>query len=116
MKSTTSDQRILEALGAGLKRQRLSLNMTQSRVATEAGVTRDTVRRMESGESVSTLNLVRVLRALGVEESLPGLIPDQGPGPLEQLRRGPAGRMRASGESSGPQPIREWRWGDGEDS
>lgn len=116
MDKIASDHSILESLGAGLRRQRLSLDLTQTMVAGEAGVTRDTVRRMESGESVSTVNLVRVLRALGMTDALTGLIPDRGPGPLEQLQRGPEGRKRAGGRAKPEVPASEWRWEDEGDS
>lgn len=105
-----TDDAVLESLGSGLQRERLSRNLSQTQLATEAGVTRDTVRRLEAGESVSTLTLVRVLRALGMEGSLDALAPGRGPGPLEQLDKGPAGRQRARASARREEPASEWRW------
>ncbi|MCB0869843.1 MAG: helix-turn-helix domain-containing protein [Solirubrobacterales bacterium] len=115
MESNLSDQSILGALGSDLRRLRLSRNLSQAGLAAEAGVTRDTIRRLEAGESVSTQTLVRVLRALDLLGALAGLFPDRGPGPLEQLERGPAGRQRARASSRETRPSEEWRWADGED-
>ncbi len=45
--------------------------MTQAQLADRAGVSRDTVTRLEAGDGgVSTENLLRILRALGVVDSL----------------------------------------------
>ena len=115
MDSYLPDQSVLESLGSDLRRQRLSLNLSQAGLAAEAGVTRDTVRRLEAGESVSTQTLVRVLRVLDLLGALASLIPDRGPGPLEQLERGPAGRQRARATSREARPSDEWRWADGEE-
>ena len=116
MESNYTDLSILEGLGADLKRERLSRNLSQAGLAAEAGVTRDTVRRLEAGESVSTLTLVRVLRALGMADSLGGLLPGGGPGPLELIDRGPQGRRRARASGRGETEKSEWRWADDDES
>lgn len=112
MLDTITDQSILAGLGADLRRERLSRNLSQVNLANEAGVTRDTVRRLESGEPVSTLTLVRVLRVLGLLDALEAIAPERGPGPLEQLDRGPGGRRRARASRGPEEPESEWRWGD----
>ena len=109
-----TDQVVLQDLGADLRQERLSRDLSQAALAREAGVTRDTIRRLEAGEPVSTLTLIRTLRALGLVRGLANLVPGQGPGPLEQLDRGPVGRQRASGTRKQPGPAREWRWDDGD--
>ena len=46
--------------------------LTQAQLADRAGVSRDTLTRLEGGDGgVSTENLLRILRALGVLDSLP---------------------------------------------
>jgi len=116
MESTRTDSTVLEELGSDLRRERLSRNLSQAELAREAGVTRDTVRRMEAGESVSTQTLVRLLRALGQLERIGALLPERGPGPLEQLDRGPAGRQRARPAAREEPPSSEWTWGSEDES
>lgn len=116
MKESTTDQGLLDELGAGTRRLRLARNLSQAELAGEAGVTRDTVRRMEAGESVSVLTLIRVMRALGQLDSIASLIPDEGSGPLELLERGPAGRQRARAATGDRAAKSEWRWAEEDES
>jgi transcriptional regulator with XRE-family HTH domain len=60
----------LERLGADLRTWRLLHRNTVAEIADRAGVSTDTVSRLESGRSVSTENLLRVARAIGVLEPL----------------------------------------------
>jgi transcriptional regulator with XRE-family HTH domain len=64
--------RALLRLGEDLRAWRLLNRSTVAEVADRAGVSRDTVLRLEKGGSVSTENLLRVARALGVLEMLEG--------------------------------------------
>lgn len=49
--------------------------LTQAQLADRAGVSRDTLRRLESGDGgVSTENLLRTLRALGILDGLSGAL------------------------------------------
>ena len=68
MRTNETDSLLLEELGASLRRERLARNMSQADLGAEAGVSRDTVRRMDAGEPVSTLSLVRSLRVLGIAD------------------------------------------------
>ncbi|WP_353219296.1 helix-turn-helix transcriptional regulator [Salinisphaera sp. S4-8] len=61
----SGDTAALKALGARFARRRLNRNKTQQILANEAGVSRKTVSNLENGAPVTTVNLVRVLRALG---------------------------------------------------
>jgi transcriptional regulator with XRE-family HTH domain len=108
MNENLTDQAVMKEFGTELQRTRLSRNMSQAELATQAGVSRDTIRRLEAGESVSSLTLIRVLRVLdllGAFRAVPG---PTGPGPLEQLDRGPRGRRRARAASE--TPAGTWSW------
>ena len=59
-----SDEALLRELGHRLARHRLNRNMTQAALAHEAGVSRSTVARLESGESTQLTNLLRILRGI----------------------------------------------------
>ncbi len=106
-----TDEEMLRQLGTRLARTRLAGNQTQAALAEEAGVSRATIQRLESGQSTQLTNLVRVLRAL----RLPGLfeiVPDPEVRPLEILERGERRRRRAS--SPGPRVAEDdepWSWG-----
>jgi transcriptional regulator with XRE-family HTH domain len=60
----------LERLGSDLRTWRLLHRNTVAEIADRAHVSSDTVSRIESGRSVSSENLLRVARALGVLELL----------------------------------------------
>jgi len=107
-----TDAAVLEELGGRIKQARLARDVKQASLAHEAGVHRNTVEKLESGNSTSLTSLIRVLRALellpALEAALPAADEIQ---PIELLRRG-AGRKRARGSATTPSPAQPWRWGD----
>lgn len=106
----TSDQ-IESALGAQLERIRLTMNLTQTQVAKEAGITPLTLRRLEKGGGVSMDTFIRVMKALGLQQNLEVLLPDPSVRPVERVRAAGKERQRAR-----PKPGNEagsgWQWGD----
>lgn len=116
MSSLPNDRALLALLGHALARARLEQNLTQEDLATQAGISRATLQRLESGRSTQLTNLVRLLRALGLAENLQALVPAPEVRPLEQLRheRGVTPRKRArSPAKPGPDdsPKTPWTWG-----
>lgn len=111
-----TDEAVLDELGARLERTRLERNLTQRELAAEAGVERKAVQRIEAGESVKLVSLIRVLRALGLLDALERLVPEPVASPMEQLSMHGHSRRRASGKRRRRPPSREdeapWRWGD----
>ena len=113
-----TDERALALLGEQLSRYRLDRNLTQAEVATEAGVHKNTVFRLEAGGSTQTKNLVRVLRALGLLDRLDAIVPEPVPSPLKQLKAADRQRKRAVSKASrnpaAPRDIEStaWSWGD----
>jgi transcriptional regulator with XRE-family HTH domain len=64
--------RALDDTGSSLAAWRRLRGLTQAQLADRAGVGRNTVLRLEKGDGgVSTENLLRVLRALGILDELP---------------------------------------------
>jgi len=114
MSNDSSDAAVLEELGDRLRTIRLERNLSQQKVAAEAGVGRMTVHRLEEGESTSLTSLIRILRALGELGELERLLPPPPPSPIEELERQGRQRKRAGASRAGaqPQPGRRWRWGD----
>lgn len=91
-----TDTTVLHEIGRRVEAVRLDRNITQDRLAHEAGVSRSTVLQLESGRSVSLSSFVRILRALGLLESLDRALPEELPSPIERLKREGRRRQRAS--------------------
>jgi len=118
MRSTDGlDSALLARLGQRLARERVRQNLTQATLASEAGVSRATLQRLESGDSTQLVNLIRILRALGLLENLDALVPAPATSPLENAAREGRRRQRASPAPSdaaadataGGKP---WTWGE----
>lgn len=111
-----SDDAVLAELGGRLARTRLERNLTQRALAEEAGVARKVVHAMEAGGEFKATSLIRVLRALGLMDSLDRLVPEPAQSPIELLKLHGRTRRRASGSrgrsASPPAPKPPWRWGD----
>ncbi len=117
---TLSDDAVLTELGQRVAQLRLARNLTQADLAAEAGVSTSTLARLEAGAVATQLSgLVRVCRALGIVDRFELLLPETGPGPMDQLRaRGssaetrPPRAQRARPASSGQAKATTWTWGD----
>jgi transcriptional regulator with XRE-family HTH domain len=111
----TNDAVLIE-LGDRLERHRLQSNRTQAEMAEEAGIGRATLQRLERGQSVQTSSLIKVLRALGLLQSLDVALPEKLELPIVELEREQRrGRQRARGRRRGPAakpPEQAWRWGE----
>lgn len=107
-----ADGVVLRELGERLTRIRLERNLTQAALAQQAGVSKRTVERLETGEVATQLSgFLRVCRVLGLLERFDMLVPEPLPSPMEQLKLQGRKRRRASGQKAGvPQP-KKWTWG-----
>ena len=109
---TMTDDAVLEELGRRLGRRRLALQLTQAKLAEQAGVSKRTVERVEAGAGAQTLSLVRILRVLGLLQGLNQLIPETGPRPMDLLKLKGKERQRASSRRTANQTGKTWSWGD----
>jgi|AZIK01.1.fsa_nt_gi transcriptional regulator with XRE-family HTH domain len=119
--SSVSNLVVLEQLGERFRSARLSRNLTQAQLAEASGVSLSTLRRLESGaDNVSLLNVIALMRALGVVDQLDLLLPPQPPSPMASLQNKGAGpqvdtggeRQRASGRRQVAEDKGTWSWGD----
>ena len=110
-KSMTDDA-VLEELGRRLERRRLDLQLTQAKLAEQAGVSKRTVERIEAGAAAQTLSLIRILRVLELLQGFDRLIPETGPRPMDLLKLKGKQRKRASSSRASDQPGKVWSWGD----
>lgn len=100
---------IEDALSRRLEEIRLRRNITQSRLAREAGISRSTMTRLaQPGKGISLDSFIRILKALDLGDNLQALLPDPGFSPLEELERGsqPA-RQRARRKQ---RDQKKWTW------
>ncbi len=106
----STDDAVLDEIGARVGAARLSRNRTQQQLAHDAGVSKRTLERIEAGESAQLTSFIRVLRALDLLGGLELLLPPPEPGPMDLLRRHGRVPQRASG---GAEPAsRPWTWGE----
>ena len=108
-----TDQAVLSELGGRLAQVRLELNLTQAQLAAQAGVSKRTVERLESGSVAAQLSgFIRVCRVLDVIERFDLLVPEPVPSPVEQLKLRGRKRQRASAKRKTKAPSKKWQWGD----
>lgn len=91
---------VLEELAVGVRTERLNQNLTQQTLADRAGVSVDTVRKLESGGNATLSVFVKVLRGLGLDGRLELLMPPAAASPIDVARREGRVRERASGTRS----------------
>jgi transcriptional regulator with XRE-family HTH domain len=108
-----TDEVVLRELGGRLARVRLEKNLTQAGLAEQAGVSKSTVERLESGSVATQLSgFLRVCRVLGLMERFDRIIPESVPSPVEQLKRSGKRRQRASPNRAVKASVKNWHWGD----
>jgi len=108
-----TDERILKELGGRLSSIRLGYNLTQAALAEQAGVSKRTVERLESGAVATQLSgFLRVCRTLDLLERFESLIPEVLTSPMEQLKKQGRKRQRASAKKATPAKPKKWTWGD----
>lgn len=112
--SIASSAQIEIALGNRIENIRLSRNITQAKLADEAGVALRTISRLEKGQNVSLDTFIRVLIALGIQHNLSGLLPDPSVRPIERVNIGGTERKRARANKL-TEENNPWSWGDGID-
>ena len=82
-------------LGEQIRTERLRKNMTMQVLATEAGISEQTLRSLEEGSGSRVETLIRVVRALGKTSWLDSFKPRVSISPMQMLT-GKQQRQRAS--------------------
>ena len=113
IKTTLTNEAILQELGERLAGARLERNLTQAALAEEAGLAKRTVERLESGQAATQLSgFVRVCRALGLLERLDAFVPEGAASPIARLKLQGRKRQRATGRKAASGEAKKWTWGD----
>lgn len=76
----------LEKLGDKARLLRIDLGLKQEDFAQSAGVGLSTLKSFESGKSISTANLIKILAQLDCLDAFEQIIPDTAPNPLDLLK------------------------------
>ena len=108
-----TDAAVLSELGGRLARVRLDRNLTQAQLAEQAGISKRTVERLESGSVATQMSgLIRVCRVLDIVERFDLLVPEPVHSPVEQLKLRGRKRRRASAGRKAKASSKKWQWGD----
>ena len=99
---------VLIELGKRIKDIRISHSITQKELAKEAGVSYNTVIRLENGEGANLENVIKIMRVLGILQNINLLIPEQELTP-DEIFKGITKRKQASRKTL---QENEWKWGD----
>lgn len=107
-----SDETICTQIGQRMQSLRLKQNITQQRLAVDAGLSLSSVKKIEKGEIGSFDALLRVLRTLGKLDVLQPLVEEEQLSPgeyYEMVRQVTAHRRkRAAGKPHKEKEEREW--------
>jgi len=111
--SQLTDETVLRELGGRLAGVRIEQGLTQAALAEQAGVSKRTVERLESGEVATQLSgFLRVCRVIGLLERLELLLPESAPGPMAQLKQQGRKRRRATSKKATTGAPKPWTWGE----
>lgn len=100
---------LVSDLGASIAAFRLSRNLRQSDIARKAGISRGAVSRLENGDGGTIDSLIRILRALDLDDRLSALVPDATVSPLDPGAADEA-RQRARPTPKEDQSDAPWTW------
>lgn len=110
--SVASPDQLIASIGESIAHFRLARNLTQATLASEAGISLSTLKRLEHGDNPTLDSVVRVFQALGLGDNLAILIPDASVRPLERAAtQGKQQRKRARPkEPKSTDAIEPWTW------
>ena len=107
---TLSDTQLSKRIGEKLKTIRLKRNITQQSLAEAASISLSSVKKVENGEIGSFDTLLRILRTLGMLESISQLFEEEHLSPSEyyemvnkakkQTRKRAVGKLKVNKEES----------------
>lgn len=107
-----TDAVVLAELGGRLAQVRLEWNLTQAQLATQAGISKRTVERLEAGAVATQLSgFIRVCRVLNLLDRFNLIVPEPVPSPVAQLKLGGKRRRRAYPVAAAPVAAKKWQWG-----
>lgn len=113
IQSNITSEALLQLIGERLARLRLTKNMTQKKLAEQAGLGLRTVQRLELGLAATQLSgFVRVCQVLGLVERFDVLIPEEPASPIAQLKLQGRKRQRSRSRKAALEEFKKWTWGE----
>ena len=107
---TLSDSQLCKRLGEKLKAIRLKRNITQQSLAEASSISLSSLKKIENGEIGTFDSLLRVLRTLGMLESISALFEEEQLSPSEyyemvnkakkHMRKRAVGKLKVNNEKS----------------
>lgn len=104
----------LRYLGARLAKIRLCRNLTQARLAQEAGASLPAIKPLEAGRKSSLDTLLRVLNALDLSDRILNILPNPDVRPIERVQNDGHERRRARTPAESTKAS-DWAWGEEDD-
>ena len=113
IQSNITSEALLKLIGERLARLRLSKNLTQKKLAEQAGLGLRTVQRLELGLAATQLSsFVQVCQVLGLVERFDVLIPEEQASPIAQLKLQSHKRQRSRSRKTATGATKKWTWGE----
>lgn len=101
---------LISEAGRRIRAERLNQDLTQHRLAELAGISRDTLKNIETGQGNPTLRVVLlILRALGLGDRFDSFFPEPAPSPVQAAKVRGEQRQRASGQRRA-ESDEVWTW------
>ncbi|MCQ2463748.1 MAG: helix-turn-helix domain-containing protein [Clostridia bacterium] len=104
-----TDSNIISSFGKEIKEYRVRLNLTQSDLASECGISSSTLERIENGSDTKFSNIIKIMRAFNLIDNLGFMIPDVEDDFKAYYENKPK-RKRASKPKAVQKP--DWVWGE----
>lgn len=70
------ERMISEELSSRFKQYRIKKSVTMAELSAKSGVSVGTIVRFENGNDIGLLNLIKLMKALGLEDNIEQLIPE----------------------------------------
>ncbi|MBC8378584.1 MAG: helix-turn-helix domain-containing protein [Planctomycetes bacterium] len=112
IEAQTSPEAVIAELGARIAHRRIELGMSQAEMATQGGVGKRTIERIEAGKDTQLSTLIRLLRILELTDRLDLLIPEAKVSPIERLKRQQQPPRQRAASKQKAKPKKPWKWGD----
>ena len=102
------EKAVLAELSKRIRQYRVDYPLTREELAEISMVSVGTIARFENGSDIGLSNLIKLLKALGLENNLDLLAPDPEERPSNYIRS----RTQRQRARKAEQVTTDWKWGD----